>query len=1389
MAIIKRTLSLILSLTAVCGLYVPAHAAETEGGIYELYNADWDNVREGTTLTGTSGLPSVKYWGGLLQAQNWYADNNTTFVKDPDTSRTGVSVKTTVTPSDSFSAHFDIISQAVKDKITSTDEKIYFGTDIYIPEGFDGKCNLVWEAEANKTSIARYSINENKGICTPDGNVVIGTDDIYNKWHTLGTLADKKNQTVSYYVDGKKMYKTSMGDWNGNVKKFGHFMYLQYVSGVENSYDIYFDNVCAYILPNFEVSAEVGSEVHIPNYAEFDSSIDGKALRENITWEQSNLSSLAEYERTVHGMFGANVPIMANVEIYKLLKVQEAANIDFEDSTPGKSAADAAYGNTISISDWEKNNTNVQYTENPTGEGGICIKSALVKNFSASIIPKKDLKTILADKNNNCLYFSADVYLPDTFAGSAYADWFARANHVKIGEFCFNADKGITCGGETVADYNNIKNRWHTLGVLADKSNKTVTYFYNGKPVKKTVDSEGEWDGADTTFDRLFYMTKYTQDQDYDVYFDNFKVYALDNYIKNEKPGEEYVLSKKAELTHSDGTVESATVLWDSYSPFIFGKNKVFGSILGDIPIKADVNISRINSRYTDSDGDEITGTIENGIYLEAEDTDSASLGVIAIYDGARLIKAKTATPENGLIRVGFSKEELPDNINDCIVKGFLWDNLGSLTPLDTLYPFGKIQVYVDSTNLHMGNGTVENPFSDLGTEVKYVNHLKYKGVGVDIKLSSGTYYIDEPISFENAENISITGCENVVVSGGKSFKVSDMEKADGGDVFERIPESAREHIVKIPLADIGIENIGKQELWGAYRNDVLRFYPKATVNASASFECDGLLLSPARWPNDDFAHIESVIDEGTILGSAESNDELHGATFKIPAEKAMLWENAKDAWLMGLWKYDWAEHNTPVASVDTENASITTEYAFSSGVLAYGGLEGGKYYIFNLPEELEAPGEYYVDRAENVFYLYPPENAEKISVSAMTEPLVKISACKNISIENIKFADSRDMGIYADSCEKIEISNCVFSNISQEGINLDNCTNSSVKACEIYNMGGCAVRLSNVYTGSLVSENNVVADCVIHNYATRNMMYSPGIYVSGTGAKITHNEIFNAPHNAIIFVGNNNTIEYNNIHNVVNNTNDAGAIYSGKSWIQRGNVIKNNYFHDLKGSDTCGAVHAVYLDDFFCGTTVKSNIFENITGESSSAIAGCGRDTVISDNIFIDCLNMIRVNGFSGFDKNYDSILKDWTDTQARGILSNVFQNNIALYKDRYGDSICDYKEVGADSPRENLKYNFTHKGSVMKNNVLYRTDKFFYSFTDPRFAKIDTSSHASDEEPAATLADLLWTYGVPILIKDKNGIGFTDEAVKDYRLSDDSPVYKAYPDFSAPDFVNIKK
>ncbi len=50
----------------------------------------------------------------------------------------------------------------------------------------------------------------------------------------------------------------------------------------------------------------------------------------------------------------------------------------------------------------------------------------------------------------------------------------------------------------------------------------------------------------------------------------------------------------------------------------------------------------------------------------------------------------------------------------------------------------------------------------------------------------------------------------------------------------------------------------------------------------------------------------------------------------------------------------------------------------------------------------------------------------------------------------------------------------------------------------------------------------------------------------------------------AIGWSGNENIIEFNEIYNVVLETNDAGAIYSGRDPSMQGNVIRYNYFHDI---------------------------------------------------------------------------------------------------------------------------------------------------------------------------------------------------------------------------------
>ena len=68
-----------------------------------------------------------------------------------------------------------------------------------------------------------------------------------------------------------------------------------------------------------------------------------------------------------------------------------------------------------------------------------------------------------------------------------------------------------------------------------------------------------------------------------------------------------------------------------------------------------------------------------------------------------------------------------------------------------------------------------------------------------------------------------------------------------------------------------------------------------------------------------------------------------------------------------------------------------------------------------------------------------------------------------------------------------------------------------------------------------------------------------PAVSLQGVGNRATCNLIDNAPHQAISFGGNEHLIEFNEIHSVCFESNDAGAIYSGRDWTMRGTVIRNN--------------------------------------------------------------------------------------------------------------------------------------------------------------------------------------------------------------------------------------
>ena len=108
-------------------------------------------------------------------------------------------------------------------------------------------------------------------------------------------------------------------------------------------------------------------------------------------------------------------------------------------------------------------------------------------------------------------------------------------------------------------------------------------------------------------------------------------------------------------------------------------------------------------------------------------------------------------------------------------------------------------------------------------------------------------------------------------------------------------------------------------------------------------------------------------------------------------------------------------------------------------------------------------------------------------------------------------------------------------------------------------------------------------------------------------------------PHIAIGFTGNEQTIEYNEIHSAVFQSNDAGAIYTSppdETWSMRGHKIRYNYLHNIHGFEGKGCL-GVYLDDCFSSADISSNIFYDV---ATAILIGGGRDNLMTNNLFINC-------------------------------------------------------------------------------------------------------------------------------------------------------------------------
>ena len=136
----------------------------------------------------------------------------------------------------------------------------------------------------------------------------------------------------------------------------------------------------------------------------------------------------------------------------------------------------------------------------------------------------------------------------------------------------------------------------------------------------------------------------------------------------------------------------------------------------------------------------------------------------------------------------------------------------------------------------------------------------------------------------------------------------------------------------------------------------------------------DSAPLHLARWPNlgSAWQRIADVVDQGSVIRNGELDKRGFVFTMSDDATaRVHSWQSgngvgkAQNVWMQGYWVFDWAEQTVRVAAVHGSNVS-------SVHASHYGVKQNARYHFYNVLEELDSPGEYYIDE-QGWLYLYPP--------------------------------------------------------------------------------------------------------------------------------------------------------------------------------------------------------------------------------------------------------------------------------------------------------------------------------------------------------------------------------------------------------------------------------
>ncbi len=192
---------------------------------------------------------------------------------------------------------------------------------------------------------------------------------------------------------------------------------------------------------------------------------------------------------------------------------------------------------------------------------------------------------------------------------------------------------------------------------------------------------------------------------------------------------------------------------------------------------------------------------------------------------------------------------------------------------------------------------------------------------------------------------------------------------------LQRLRPEARSKVVRAYLKAQGISDFGEMSSRG---------FGRPNQPAGLELFYNGRPMDLAAYPNNAWIETTSV------------PNGPEGGRFGYSDDRPSTWAASDDIWVHGYWTWPWADSYERVKSIDTQAKIIETHPPHG----IYGYQEHKRFRFLNVLEELDSPGEWYLDRKTGALYFWPPEPISdgRAIVSVTQDALIVLSGASYVT-------------------------------------------------------------------------------------------------------------------------------------------------------------------------------------------------------------------------------------------------------------------------------------------------------------------------------------------------------------------------------------------------------